>query len=124
MIDIDKIEEAARVAPYEAEWRYEPTGQTVWAGNTYMVADIRGWGHLQHLPNGEALQDATGVHIATANPSTVLEMVGMIRERDAVLKQALEAFGEVAQWESEGDTAHPASNAIAAIKGVLNERPD
>ena len=147
MIDIDKIEAAAKAAPYEAEWRYEPTGQTVWAGNVYMVADIRGWGHLQYLPNGEALQDATGVHIATASPATVLEMVSMIREkdvnvvelrcqvmtlatqvadlqmkaieRDAVLKQALSVLEDVAVWETEGDDEQPATDAVAAIKGVL-----
>ncbi len=147
MIDIDKIEAAAKAAPYEAPWRYEPTGQTVWAGNVYMVADIRGWGHLQHLPNGEALQDATGVHIATSNPTAVLEMVSMIRERDvtvvelrcqvmtlatqvadlqmkaierdAVLKQALEAL-EFDGWVPP-DNTHRAyvTRAIAAIKGVL-----
>jgi len=58
-------------------------------------------------------------HWDAANPATVLEMVSMIRERDAVLRQALECFGEVAAWESEGDPAHPASKAIAAIKGAL-----
>ena len=150
MIYIDKIEAAAKAAPYEAPWRYEPTGQTVWAGNTYMVADIRGWGHLQYMLNGEKLQDATGVHIATANPATVLEMVSMIRERDvtvvelrcqvmtlatqvadlqmkaierdAVLKQALEALNLANDYDTDG--AKRRMSAIAAIKGVLNERPD
>ena len=70
MIDIKAIREAAEAAPQDV-WRYEPIGQAVCAGKTYMVAAIRG-GHLKYLPNGEALQDATGIHIATANPSTVL----------------------------------------------------
>lgn len=72
--DIKAIRAAAEAAPTEGMWRYEPNGQTVWCDNTYMVADIRGWGHLQYLPNGKALQDATGVHIATANPSTVIAL--------------------------------------------------
>jgi hypothetical protein len=84
MINIDKIEAAAKAAP-----------------------------------PGRWLAEEWGSFFSTANPATVLEMVSMIRERDAVLRQALEAFGEVAQWESDGDTAHPASKAIAAIKGVL-----
>lgn len=50
--------------------------------------------------------------IATANPATVLEMVSMIRERDAVLRQALSAL----EAAKEGWTT---SQAIAAIKGVL-----
>jgi hypothetical protein len=117
MIDLNKIEAAAKAAPYETPWRYEPTGQTVWAGNTYMVADIRGWGHLQYLPNGDALQDATGVHIATSNPYAVLEMVSMIRERDAVLRQALERFEKLDKRSGHDNN----KDAIAAIKGVLNE---
>lgn len=72
-IDIAEIRAAAEAAPKGA-WRYEPCTQNVWSGNVHMVASIRGWGYFQYLPNGEALQDATGVHIATANPATVLAM--------------------------------------------------
>lgn len=73
MIDIKAIRAVAAAAPKDV-WRYEPKGQTVWAGTTYMVADIRGWGHLKYLPTGAEIQDATGVHIATANPATVLAL--------------------------------------------------
>jgi hypothetical protein len=50
--------------------------------------------------------------VTALRPITVLEMVSMIRERDAVLRQALEAL-ECAKdgWMN--------SQAIAAIKGVL-----
>lgn len=87
MIDLKAIRAAAEAAPYEAPWRYEPTGQTVWAGNTYVVADIRGWGYLQYLPNGEALQDATGVFIATANPATILAMLDRLEAAEAKVKE-------------------------------------
>jgi hypothetical protein len=80
MIDIDKIEAAAKSAP-PSRWLVEE------------------WG-LFH---------------ATANPQAVLEMVSMIRERDAVLRQALEAFDAVAGKGKLCDAA------IAAIKGVLND---
>lgn len=42
-----------------------------------------------------------------------------IERRDAVLRVALEAFSEVAAWESSGDLSHPASKAIKAIQEVL-----
>jgi hypothetical protein len=143
MIDLNQIEAAAKAAP-EGEWRYEPTGQTVWGSNKYMkymVADIRGWGHLQYLPNGAELQDATGVHIATANPATVLELVRMIRERDdlilafreserelmgqrdardAVLRQALGALeSQKAYIEANEPGLVTDVPAIAAIKEIL-----
>ena len=90
MIDLKAIRAAAEAALYEAPWRYEPTGQSVWAGNTYMVADIRGWGHLQYLPNGEALQDATGVFIATANPAAILELLDRLEAAEKALKDTEE----------------------------------
>ena len=56
-------------------WRYIQRGTQVWGtsvggcqmlkGN-HLIADIRGWGHLQYLPNGEQVQDANGRLIAAA----------------------------------------------------------
>jgi hypothetical protein len=83
MIDIDKIEAAAKAANRD--------------GST--MGDIE-------------------LHWLEANPATVLEMVSMIRKRDVVLKQALSAFES-----SKGDSREKYA-AIAAIKGVLNERSD
>ena len=42
----------------------------------------------------------------------------------AVIEQALETFEEVAQWESEGDPAHPASQAIDALRAALEQEPE
>ena len=39
----------------------------------------------------------------------------------AVIEQALETFEEVAQWESEGDPVHPASQAIDALRAALEQ---
>lgn len=56
-------------------WRYEQEGQKIWAKSVggvrmeeanHMIADIRGWGHLQYLSNGEKVQDANGFLIAAA----------------------------------------------------------
>lgn len=86
MIDIDKIEAAAKAA--------------------FQIHQTR--------------QDADASHlqfVITSNPATVLEMVSMIRERDAVLKQALEAL-YLARAFAEGGK-QTAREAVAAIKGVL-----
>lgn len=103
MIDLKAIRAAAEAAPYEAPWRYEPIGQTVCAGNTYMVADIRGWGHLQYFPNGAALQDATGAFIATANPATILELLDLLEAAEA----------QLASYEKHGVTCQTFRHKLA-----------
>lgn len=102
MIDIKAIKAAAEAAPQDA-WRYESYGQTVWADDTYMVADIRGWGYLQQRPNGADIQDATGIHIATANPATVLEMCEEIEQlrKDAARYQWLKRERVTSNYEGE-----------------------
>lgn len=66
-------EEAKELPP--GRWYYEPNGQTVWNEEaSYMVCDIRGWGHLQYLTNGAQLQDATGRHLANLSPERVLQI--------------------------------------------------
>lgn len=32
----------------------------------HLIADVRGWGHIQYLPNGAEVQDANGRLIAAA----------------------------------------------------------
>lgn len=85
MIDLDKIEAAAKAAP-PSRWLVEE------------------WG-LFH---------------ATATPAAVLEMVSMIRERDAVLRQALLALeSQRAYIEANEPGLVTTVPAIAAIKEVL-----
>ncbi len=57
--------------------------------------------------------------VTVLRPAVVREMVSMIRERGAVLRQALSVLENVAVWETEGDDEQPATDAVAAIKGVL-----
>lgn len=42
-----------------------------------------------------------------------------LAQQEAVMRMALEAFREVAEWESEGDPLHPASEAIKALEEQL-----
>ena len=102
MIDIDKIEAAANAAT-PGPWAVHPMAP-----------------NAVHQPRYECWIPASkddAQHIATANPATVLEMVSMIRERDAVLKQALEVLGLIG---GEDEPHHDDKiRVIAAIKGVL-----
>jgi len=46
-------------------WEYEPRGQMIVTDHGQkMIADIRGWGWIQYLPEGEKIQDANGYLIA------------------------------------------------------------
>lgn len=50
-------------------WSYENESQTVYVGDQIegrWIAQVRGWGWLQKLKNGEEVQDANGRLIAAA----------------------------------------------------------
>lgn len=56
-------------------WTYEAVSQTVYGISEggcnktvepFMIANVRGWGHLQYLPNGAEIQDANGRLLAAA----------------------------------------------------------
>ena len=50
-------------------WSYESEGQTVYVGDQIegrWIAQVRGWGWLQKLNNGEAVQDANARLIASS----------------------------------------------------------
>lgn len=56
-------------------WRYERRGTQIWGRSVggcrleesdHLIADVRGWGHIQYLPNGKDVQDANGRLIAAA----------------------------------------------------------
>lgn len=80
MMTLDEIRQA-RAKIDGAPWKYENRGQTVFGHSPggcnktpsdYMVANIRGWGHLQYMGKergdgtAQALQDANGEFIAKA----------------------------------------------------------
>lgn len=92
-------------------WEYEPTGQTVYGISeggcnkiveTFMVANIRGWGHLQYLPNGAEIQDANGRLIAAAPD---------------LLAACLAAKEWLDGWASAEPQLRVIENAIAKAKG-------
>lgn len=126
-IDIKAIRAAAEAAPQDS-WRYESYGQTVWANDTYMVADIRGWGYLQQRPNGAEIQDATGVHIATANPATVIALCDEI-ERLRFANRDLSDWFEAAKidavrynWFRQGNRLTVKCKGATVMFGPNTER--
>ena len=46
-------------------------------------------------------------------------MTDLIAIPRPIIKQVLETFEEVAQWESDGDSSHPASKAIELLRAAL-----
>lgn len=136
MIDLNAIEAAAKAAT-PGPWVHGSDGRAALNNVSRFVETAKTkWNRVlkESLPTlivygVNTAQDAA--HMAAANPATVLEMISMIRERDAVLRQALEAleglFGIPKQWTGEGGgvavwrlggSAAP-KDAIAAIKKVL-----
>ena len=101
MIDIDKIEAAANAAtpgPWEAAGPSFGEQLPKYLNCVGAMDDDENFVDVCVSPFEEdECASADMAFIATANPTTVLEMVGMIRERDAVLKQALEALE---RWHS------------------------
>ena len=54
---------------------YDPRGMSVWGRSVggcqqveanHKICDVRGWGHIQYLPDGEKIQDANGRLLAAA----------------------------------------------------------
>lgn len=59
----------------QGPWQYKRRGTQVWGRSVggcqmieseHLIADIRGWGHIQYLPDAEKIQDANGRLIAAA----------------------------------------------------------
>jgi hypothetical protein len=114
MIDIEKVEAAVQAAT-PGPWEVNRSCNEVVNMDHGLLpfAITRGLTLIGALyENGP---DAA--HIATADPSTVLKMISMLRERDAVLKQALEALNLANDYDADG--AKRRVSAIAAIKEVL-----
>lgn len=60
-------------------WRYTQDDQCVYAKSMrgdkgeFMVADVRGWGHLQYVEGSEGIQDANGKLLASG-PDLVIAL--------------------------------------------------
>lgn len=83
-----------------APWEYHKEDQRVHVNGDYskMIADIRGWGWLQKLPDGDKIQDANGRLIA-ASP----DMLEALEKAPIVSKfNTAEAFIEAYnEWVTE-----------------------
>jgi len=120
MIDLNKIEAAAKAAtpgPWVIGHKIEASVCTdTFHHGEWAIAKVN-----MVRVEGSANAD----HIATANPAAVLEMVSMIRDRDAVLKKALEALERIHKTcapelsHQEELIVRVAHEAITAIKEVL-----
>jgi hypothetical protein len=89
MIDLNKIEAAAKSAT---------PGPWVMFARTNAYIDIEapnqpGYAKKQVASTSLLNHQANADHIATANPAAVLEMVSMIRERDAAMRRVLDLLG-------------------------------
>lgn len=103
MVDMNLSQmKAVSLAATPGPWTYDHMGQIVWAESVggvrlehgkFMMAQVRGWGHLQYLPNAEALQDANGTHIATFHPARILLMCEALEAAQNVTRPF--EFGEV-----------------------------
>lgn len=93
--ELKRLAEAATPGP----WEYQQLGQSIYAESVggcrlekskFMLADIRGWGHLQYIPDGAAKQDANGAYIAATSPDVVLSLISQIER----LKAEAELFAK------------------------------
>jgi len=62
----------------------------------FMVADIRGWGHLQYLPDGDKIQDANGKLMAAA-PDLLKELM----ESNALLMDRIRDFSNSNPYQKQ-----------------------
>lgn len=75
-------------------WRYDKQSGYIWGKSVggcglteseHLVAEVRGWGHLQYLPNGAVVQDANGLLIAAA-PDLLEALQGMLSLEESDLR--------------------------------------
>jgi len=82
-------------------WEYEPHGQMIMTDNGQkMIADIRGWGWIQYLPEGEKIQDANGYLIAAAP-----DMYMVLEEVFDEVENYMERTGRSVTWGEKAKAA-------------------
>jgi hypothetical protein len=48
---------------YKKPFHYDEYGQSIYDANNNLAIDVRGWGRIQYLENGEVKQDAFGRYV-------------------------------------------------------------
>ena len=90
-------------------WVYDEKGQTIWLGDPSAgnkIADVRGWGWLQYLPNGDRLQDMNGELMAEAGTvhretgMTPRELAHLVQELSSALRGMMEVYGTICDTQN------------------------
>lgn len=91
-------------------WAYNSEDQIIHLPNDFskMIAQVRGWGWIQKLPNPEQIQDANG-RLMAASPE-LLEALEMMIDRYTHL-------GKGGSTEMRGEAIDKSLIAIAKAKG-------
>ncbi|MCK9461445.1 MAG: hypothetical protein M0R80_17580 [Proteobacteria bacterium] len=86
--------------------RFDKEGGSFWDSKNNMIADLRGWGRIQYLPNPEQTQDEIGYFIADAITEKLTN-----KSRQDTLNEVLEkispAFKEIKEMLSDIYTTCP-----------------
>jgi hypothetical protein len=82
-------------------WQYKQRGTQIWGRSVggcrleesdHLIADVRGWGHIQYLPNGKDVQDANGRLIAAA-PCMYSLLAIMAEKGDNAARKLIQRIG-------------------------------
>lgn len=117
-IDLDHLARLASAAAVTSPWKLEEFGGDIYSNaglaggssmtpGSFKVLEVRGWGHLQYRPDGEAIQDAIGKLVAAAHPAVVSALVNVAR-----------AAKEVAEFKEDVHTG----NAVRYARLVIAMR--
>lgn len=68
------------LSQYTYPCHFDEMGGIILDFNNQMMAEVRGWGKLQYLPNGEELQDAMGYFIADSINKAWKEIIPEVSE--------------------------------------------
>lgn len=95
-------------------WHSDDYGY-IWAGESkdaHMIAEVRGWGWIQYLPNPEQIQDANRDLIAAAP-----ELYGALDELTRMVESLLRVSGN----PESGSFGGKAKAALAKARGESHE---
>jgi hypothetical protein len=123
-----------RAAIDGAPWKYENLGQTVFGHSPggcnktpsdYMVANIRGWGHLQYMgetrgdAKAQAMQDANGEFIGRAPEDVDYLLDVIVRTRGLLMSASRYVQGYLENQNNHPQARDGARSLLMDIQSVL-----